>query len=175
MCESTALGSHFLHDYMLFIEQAWYALRALSGVADEWLDTGIHRQPERARGVRADAVGSGRGNQPGDGGLPNLDGKVLRGLCVCGDVREAPCMHVQLVGCAGMARGGVCGRVVVVSGWHMSGMGQHPDHRLQQSCGRGCTVRTVWCCRRMAGHHCTSPARKGMWSACGHCWIGARR
>ncbi len=30
------------------------------------------------------------------------------------------------------------------------GMGQHPDHRLQQACGRGCTVRTVRCCRRMA-------------------------
>ncbi len=63
-------------------------------VADEWLDTATHRQPERARGVRADAVGSGRGNRPGGGGLPNLDGSVLRGLCVYADVREAPCMHV---------------------------------------------------------------------------------
>ncbi len=27
-------------------------------------------------------------------GFPNLDGRVLRGLYVCGDVREAPCMHV---------------------------------------------------------------------------------
>jgi hypothetical protein len=69
-------------------------LCASCGVADGWLDTAVRRQREWARGVRAGAVGSGRGDKPGDGGLHNLDGKVLRGLCMCGDVREAPCMHV---------------------------------------------------------------------------------
>jgi hypothetical protein len=55
------------------------------------------------------------------------------------------------------------------------GMGRHPDHRLQQTSCRGCTVRTMWCCRRRAGHRFTPPARMGTWSARGLCWIGARR
>ncbi len=69
-------------------------LCARCGVADERGHATARRQPEWTRGVRVDAVGSGCGNQPGGGELHNLDGRVLLGLYVCGDVREAPCMHV---------------------------------------------------------------------------------
>ncbi len=85
-------GSTLIIGYSRRVVEAVFSARC--GIADRWLDTAIHRQPGRARGVRAGAVGSGRGDQPGDGGLHILDGRVLRGLYVCGDVRVAPCMHV---------------------------------------------------------------------------------
>ncbi len=85
-------------------------LCARVGVADEWSHAAAHRQLERARGVRAGAVGSGRCDQPGDGGSPNLDcsaGAVCErgcGLSVCGDVKNATRMHMQRVVRAGMER-----------------------------------------------------------------------
>jgi hypothetical protein len=33
----------------------------------------------------------------------------------------------------------------------------------------------VWCRRRMGLRHCRWRAWRGMWSACGRCWTGARR
>ncbi len=55
--------------------------------------------------MRAGAVGRRRGDQSGEGGLHDLDDRVLRGLCVCGDVREALGMRVYLVWRAGLEPG----------------------------------------------------------------------
>ncbi len=163
---------------ILFIGCSRHVVEALlcarCGVADEWLDSATRRQRERARGVRAGAVGSGRGDRPGDGGLPTWTAEYCGGCMCAGMCRR----HVHAcVAC------GVFWEVTRLSEWASSGgvcvvhvgMGPHPVHRLQPTCGRGFTVRTVWCCRLMARHRCTSPAITGMWSACGRCWIGARR
>ncbi len=66
-------------------------LCARCGVTVGWLDTAAHCHQERARGVRAGAGGQGRGYQPGDGGLHNLDDRVLRGLCVCAGMYRLHC------------------------------------------------------------------------------------
>jgi hypothetical protein len=109
-------------------------LCARVGVTDEWSHTAAHRQLERARGVRAGAVGSGRGNQPGGGGPHNLDGSAgavcVRG-CAGGTVHACVACGVRWDGTrlsVWASSGGVCGVHV--------GMGQRRDHRLQQTCGR---------------------------------------
>ncbi len=116
-------------------------LCARVGVTDEWSHTAAHRQLERARGVRADAAGSGRCDQSGDGQIPNLDGSA-GAVCVLGraegNVHASVACGVRWDGARLSVRAS-CGGVSVV---HV-GMGQHPDDRLQQICGRGCTVRTV--------------------------------
>ncbi len=72
-------------------------LCVLCGVADGRIHAAVYRQSERARGVRAGAVGEGRGDQPGDGELCKLDGSALRGL-LPGDPWEPCRVHMQLVG-----------------------------------------------------------------------------
>jgi hypothetical protein len=56
------------------------------GVADDQHHASAYCQSEWARGVRAGAVGRGRGNQPGEGGLCKIDGSAQRGLSPRGSV-----------------------------------------------------------------------------------------
>jgi hypothetical protein len=56
------------------------------GVADGRGHAAVHRQWERACGVRAGAVGRRCGDRPGEGGLCKRDGSALRGLFLLGSV-----------------------------------------------------------------------------------------
>ncbi len=93
---------------------AWCWTYALYGVADERNYAIVCRQREGARRVRTDALGRGRGDQPGDGGSHKLDGTTSRGP-VCAGMRGSlhACMRLALVGCAWMARIGEHGRDVI--------------------------------------------------------------
>jgi hypothetical protein len=110
-------------------------------IAVEWSHTADHRHLERARGVRADAAGSGRGDQSGNGQIPNLDGIAwavcVRG-CAGGTVHACVACVVRWEGTR-LSVWASSGGVYVVH----AGIGQLPDDRLQQTCGRGCTVGTM--------------------------------
>jgi hypothetical protein len=73
---------------------AWRAVLMPCGVADGWGHATVHRQPGGACGVRAGAVGWGRGDEPGDGWLFELGGAKLVMLSVCVCVRMCACVCV---------------------------------------------------------------------------------
>ena len=85
----------------------WQRLYCAHGVVfqtDGWTPLHIASQNGHVECVRA-LLDRGAAINQATVGCTIWMAEYCSGLCVCGDVREAPCMRVQLVWRAGMKRG----------------------------------------------------------------------
>jgi hypothetical protein len=129
----------------------------------------VSGQPEWARGVHAGAIGRGRSGQPGEGLSCKVNGTGLSCAELC-----RTCVHACI---ADRVRWDAA-RCVFGDGGHHDHPRPHHSRRIGGEARRDnmmCPVHAVWCFRPMGPRRCTSPARLGMWSAFGRCWVAARQ